>query len=121
MEAFIKESSRFYGINYDNQKEKMKTHFLCMGLGYWLITKVAKTIISEDNLESCTKEQRDLFMCDMRARKAILSRLLENVYNQVKEKIMNNKACESLEVIYEGDKNSKRVKLHNWTCLFQEA
>ena len=28
---------------------------------------------------------------------------------------------EALQVIYEGDKHYKRVKLHNWTCLFQEA
>ena len=43
----------------------MKTHLLCMGLGYWLITKTGNTIINEDDLENCTEEHRDLFMCDI--------------------------------------------------------
>ena len=56
----------------------MKTHLLCMGAGYWLITKVSKDIVEEDNLESCTEEQREVFMCNIRAREAILSTLLES-------------------------------------------
>ena len=47
---FKKESSKFDGTNYDSWKDKMKTHLLCMGPGYWLITKVAKDIVEEDNL-----------------------------------------------------------------------
>ena len=53
---FKKESPKFDGTNYDNQKDKMKTHLLCMGPRYWLITKVSKDIVEEDKLESCTKE-----------------------------------------------------------------
>ena len=60
-------------------------------------------------------------MCDMREREIILSSLPKNDCNQVKIVITTNKVCESLEAIYEGDKQSKRVKLQNWVCLFQEA
>ena len=59
---FRKDSLKFDGTNYDSWKDKMKTHLLCMGPGYWLITKVAKNIVEEDNLESYTKEQREVFM-----------------------------------------------------------
>ena len=89
----------------------MKTHLLCMGPGYWLITKASKIIVGEDQFESCTKQQLDLFMCDMRTREAILSTLPKNNYNQVKTKISTNKLLEVLEAIHEGDKHSKGVKL----------
>ena len=74
---FRKESPTFDGTNYDSQKDKMKTHLLCMGPGYWLVTKASKNIAEEDNLESCTEEQRGVFMCNIRAREAILSTLLK--------------------------------------------
>ena len=51
-----KDSLKFDGTNYDIQKEKMKSHLLCMGLGYWILTKVEKAIVAENTLESCTKE-----------------------------------------------------------------
>ena len=62
----------------------MKTHVLCMGQGYCLVTKASKTIVKEDNLETYTEEQRELFMCNIREREAILLALLESEYNQVK-------------------------------------
>ena len=62
----------------------MKTHLLCMGPGYWLVTKTSKNIAEEDNLESCTEEQREVFMCNIRAREAILSALPKSEYSQVK-------------------------------------
>ena len=65
---FRKDSPRFDGSNYDSWKEKMKTHLVCMGLGYWILTKSQKTIIEEEHLEGCSEEERDLFMCNMRAR-----------------------------------------------------
>ena len=37
---FKKESLEFDGTNYNSQKDMMKTHLLCMGLGYGLLTKV---------------------------------------------------------------------------------
>ena len=37
---FKKESPKFDGTNYDSQKDKMKTHLLCMGQGYWLVIYV---------------------------------------------------------------------------------
>ena len=57
---FKKDSLKFDGTNYDSWKEKMKTHLLCMGLGYWILTKLEKTIIDEKDLETCTKEEIDV-------------------------------------------------------------
>ena len=57
----MKYSLKFYGKNYDSWKEKMKTYFLCMGLGYWILTKIEKIIIVEKDLETFTEEERDLF------------------------------------------------------------
>ena len=34
----------------------MKVHLLCMGPGYWLVTKTSKNIVEEDNRETCTEE-----------------------------------------------------------------
>ena len=75
---FRKDSPRFDWANYDSWKEKIKTHLLCMGLGYWILTKRKKMIVEEYHLEKCTKEEIDLFMCNMRSREALLSSLLEN-------------------------------------------
>ena len=69
---FRKDSPGFDGANYDSWKEKMKTHLLCMGLGYWLLTKRNKEIIKEEKLEECSEVERDLFMCNMRAREGLL-------------------------------------------------
>ena len=84
MNMFRKHCPNFDGTNYDSWKEKMKTCLLCMGSAYWILTKLAKTIIEEKDLETCTKAERDLFMCDMRAREALFTILLEIEYNQVK-------------------------------------
>ena len=85
MENIIrKESPRFDGTNYDSWKNKMKTHLLYMGPRYWLVTKTSKTIAKEDHLETYTEEQREVFMCNIRAREAILSELPKSEYNQVK-------------------------------------
>ena len=59
---FRKESLKFDDTNYDSWMDNMKTHLLCMGRGYWLVTKVSKDIVEEDIIESCTKEQREVFM-----------------------------------------------------------
>ena len=59
---FRKESPKFNGTNYESQKDKMKTHVLCMGLGYWLVTKASKTIVEDNDHEKHNKEQRELFM-----------------------------------------------------------
>ena len=53
---FIKKCPKFEGTNYNSWKDKMKTYLLCMGPGYWLVIKVSKDIVEEDNLKSCTKE-----------------------------------------------------------------
>ena len=108
---FRKESLKFDGTNYDSQKDKMETHLLCMGPGYWLITKVAKDIVEEDNLESSTKEQREVFMCNIRAREAILLALLESEYSQVKLLKTSYEIWKALEENYEGDTHAKIVKL----------
>ena len=55
-----------------------------MGPGYWLLTKAKKEIVEESKLEEYSEGERDLLMCNMRDREALLSALLENDYNQVK-------------------------------------
>ena len=84
MNIFKKDSPRFDGANYDSWKEKMKTRLLCMGLGYWILTKAKTIIVEESKLEECIEGERDMFMCNMRAREALLISLLENEYSQVK-------------------------------------
>ena len=81
---FRKESPKFYGVNYDSWKEKMKTHLLCMHLGFWLMTKNGKKIVEESKLEECSEVERNIFMRNMLAREGLLSALLENEYSQVK-------------------------------------
>ena len=118
---FRLDSLRFDGTNYDSWKEKMKTHLLCMGPGYWILTKTEKIIIVEDNLESCTEEKKELFMCNMRAREALLSALPETEYNQVKSLDTSDNIWKSLENSFEGDIHSKKMRLQNWICAFQDA
>ena len=118
---FKKESLKFDGTNYDSQKDKMKTHLLCMVLGYWLVTKASKTIVEEDDLEKCTEEQRDMFMCNRKAREAMLSALLKNEYSQVKLLKTSHKIWKAKESNYEGDTHAKRVRIHNLICVFQDA
>ena len=88
---FRKDSPKFDGTNYDRWKDKKKTHLLCMGPGYWLVTKVFKDIVEEDNIESCTKERREVFMCNIREREAILLALPKSEYIQVKQLKISNK------------------------------
>ena len=99
----------------------MKTHLLCMGLGYWLITKIAKNIVEEDNLESSTEEQGEVFMCNIRAREAILLALPESEYSLVKLLKTSYEIWKALEENYEGDTHAKRVRLQNLHCTFQDA
>ena len=46
-----KDSPRFNGANNDSWKEKMKTHLLCISLGYWILTKNEKMVMEEGQLE----------------------------------------------------------------------
>ena len=62
MVAFKKESLKFDGINYDSWKEKMKTHMLCIDPKLWQVTVNKKTMIREDEIDSCEKIEKDLFM-----------------------------------------------------------
>ena len=87
----------------------MKTHLLCMGPGYWLVTKTMKTIVEEDDLEKCTEEYRDLFMCNIRAREAILSALPESEYSQVKLFKTSHEIWKALEANFEGDTHEKKI------------
>ena len=117
---FRKESLKFDGTNFDNQKDKIKTHVLCMGPRYWLVTKVSKDIMKEENLESCTEKQREVFMCNIRAREAILSALPESEYSQVKQMKTSHEIWKTLEANYEADTHAKRVRLQNLHCAFQD-
>ena len=62
----------------------MKIHLLCMGPGYWILKKFVEMIIVEKDLEIFTEVERHLFMCDMRAKEALLTTLPEIKYNTVK-------------------------------------
>ena len=118
---FRKESPRFDGTNYDRWKDKMKTHLLCMGPGYCPVTKASKNIAKEENLESCTKEKREVFMCNIRAREEILLLLPKSEYSQVKQLKTSHKIWKTLEANYEGDTHAKSVTLQNFHCTFQDA
>lgn len=50
--AFRKGSPKFDDENYENWKEKMNTHFLCMRIDYWLIKRDSKTMIEDKYLGS---------------------------------------------------------------------
>ena len=99
----------------------MKTCLLCMGSGYWLLTKIEKTIVEEENLENCTKEQRDFFMCNIREREALFLTLLKNEYNQLKSLKTSHEIWKDLESNYKGDTHAKRVRLQNLICAFHDA
>ena len=92
-----------------------------MGPRYWLVTKVSKDIVEEENLESCIEEQREAFMCNIRAREEILSALPESEYNQVKLLKTSHEIWKALEENYEGDTHAKRVGLKNLHCAFQDV
>ena len=99
----------------------MKTHLLCMDPRYRILKKSAKTIIAEKDLENCTNDERDLFMCDMRAREALLAILSKIEYNQVKSLVTLNLILKALETSYQGDEHSKKLRLQSWICAFQNA
>ena len=122
MENMFKlESPKFDGTNCNIQKDKMKTHLLCIGLTYWLIAKASKDIVEEDELESYIEEQREVFMCNIRAREVVLLALPKSEYSQVKLLKTSHEIWKALEANYEGDKHAKRVRLQNLICAFQEA
>lgn len=118
---FRLENPKFDGVNYDNWKEKMKNHLLCMGTRYWLMTKNRKKIEEERKLEECSEVERDLFIYNMLAREALLSALPENEYSQVKPLEMSHVIWKALEFTFEGDLHAKRIRLYNWICLFQDS
>ena len=92
-----------------------------MGPGYWLVTKVSKEITDEDNLEICTEEQREVSICNIREREAILSFLTESEYSPVELIKTSHEIQKTLEANYEGDTHAKRVRLQNLNCAFQDA
>ena len=77
--------------------------------------------MEEDNLESSTEEQREVFMCNIRAREAILSALPKSEYSQVKLLKTSYEIWKALEANYEGDTHAKRVRLLILYCTFQDA
>ena len=81
-----------------------------MDLGYWILTKSVKTIIEEKDLESFSEVERDLFMCDMRAREALLTTLPEIEYNQIKSLVTSHFIWKALENSFECDANSKKLR-----------
>lgn len=82
--------------------------------------KSEKKIVKEE-LEECSEVERDLFMCNMRAREALLSALPENEYSQVKSLQTSHEIWKALESTFEGDIHAKRIRLLNWIYAFQKA
>ena len=78
---FRKDSLKFHGTNYDNWKENIKTHLVCMGLRYEILRKSTKIIIVKKDLETCSEAERDHFMCDLRAKEALLIKLPKIEYS----------------------------------------
>ena len=120
MANFRKESPKFDGINFDSWKQKIKVHLLCLGPGYWLITSKEKEVISEERLESCSNEERDIFMRNILAKEALLLALLENEYGQVKNLPKAHDIWKALHSTFEGDEHAKKARLHNWICAFED-
>ena len=102
-------------------RKKRWRHLLCMGPRYWILTKSAKTIIVERYLENCTKDERDIFMCDMWAREEILTALPKIEYNQVKSLATSHFIWKALENSFKGDAHSKNLRLKSWICAFWDA
>lgn len=118
---FRKYSLNFDGTNYDSWKENMKTRLLWVGPGYWILTKLEKIIIAKSDLQTCPEDERELFMCNMRAREALLSALPELEYNKVKTLDTSHKIWKALENSFEGDENFKNMRLQTYICAFQDA
>ena len=72
-------------------------------------------------MEICTKDERDLFMCGMRAREALLTALPKIEYNQVKSLATSYLIWKALGASFEGDAHSKKLRLQSWICAFQYA
>ena len=82
-----------------------------MSLGYWILTRLEKTIIYNEDLKTCTEVKRDLSMWNMRTREAILTALLKIEHNQVKSLATLHLIWKALENIFEGDEHSKKLRL----------
>jgi len=80
--TFPKERLKLDEVSYDIWKENVKTHFLCMGLCYWLITKILKDVMEENKLEGCDEAQKDVFMFNMSSSEALLSTPLETKFSR---------------------------------------
>ena len=60
-------------------------------------------------------------MCNIRAREAIFSALPKSEYSHVKLLKTSHEIWKTLEVNYEGDTHTKRVRLQNLYCTFQDV
>ena len=99
----------------------MKTHLMCMGPRYCILTKLEQTIIAESALETCIEDEREIFMCEMRAGEELLSALPKIEYNQIKTLDTSYKISKALENSFEGDEHSKKLRLQSWICAFQDT
>ena len=62
--------------------------------------KLEKIIIVEISLETCSEDDRELFMCDMRAREALLIALPKLEYNKVKPLATSHLIWKALEIFF---------------------
>ena len=61
-------------------------------------------------METWIEVERDLFMCDMRARETLLTALATS-----------HLIWKDLENSFEGDAHSKKLRLQSWIYAFQDA
>ena len=79
------------------------------GFGLLDFDKEQYEIVKEEKLEDCSEAKRDLSMCNMRAREALLSALPKNEYSEVKSFQTSYEIWKALESTFEGDDHVKRM------------
>ena len=65
----------------------------------WSI-RLKKTMIKEEKVKECFEEERDIFLCDMRSKEALLSALPKNMYNHVQYLITSYEVWKDLEFVF---------------------
>lgn len=85
MAFYSKESTNFDPNNLDSWKNNMRKHMVCLGIDYWMITKKEEQIKPEDELDSATDEEKNMFSCNMVSREALISVLSKGEFSKVKD------------------------------------
>lgn len=120
MAYYIKEIPKFNAENFDNWKNKMRTHLIYMGIHHWMIKKNEKKLVEESNLASALDDDKKLFHCNMVTKEELINALSKEKFTEVKELDLANKIWKRLEALYEGDQYTKSTKLKNWKAKMEK-